>query len=160
MSLNWRMLMKQLNDNKLGIKCEWMDTKRLLVNPDGQVLPCCFFANVIYMYGKMKDKGDKYALDKDDESIEKRVSRRKKFEEKISAKIENQIGDKSIINSETKNDNVLMDYYENKEQYNIFDNSLENIINSEWFTKTLPESWDDETKAPRPCKVHCMKKYE
>lgn len=145
-----------LNENKMNIRCEWMESKRVLINPDGQVLPCCFLANVVYMYGKMGDDGSKYVLDKD-ESVEKRVERRKKFEKKISGEIESQIGDKSIINGETGQDNVLMDYYENKEKYNIFENSLEDIINSDWFTKTLPESWDDPNLTIRQCEKYCMK---
>lgn len=131
--------MKQLNDNKLGIRCQWMETQRLLVNPDGQALPCCFFANVMYMYDKLNVQG--------------------KIAEKHN-QINNQIGDKDVIVADTKSNDVLMDYYLNKEKYNIHENSLEDIINSEWFTKTLPESWDDEAKAPRHCKKHCTVKNE
>lgn len=145
--------MDQLNKNKLNIKCEWMEANRILINPDGQVLPCCFLANTIYMYDKTNISESKYLLDKD-EPVEKRVERRNSFENQISK----QIGDKDIINNETKQDNVLMDYYVNKSKYNIFENSLEDIINSEWFTKTLPESWDDESKVTRQCKKYCTRK--
>jgi len=131
--------MKQLNENKLNIRCQWMETKRLLINPDGQVLPCCFFANVMYMYDKLGTS------------------------EKIAEKknqINSQIGDADIIKKQTETADVLMDYYKNKEKYNIHDTSLEDIIKSDWFTKTLPESWDDENKAPRHCKKHCIKNEE
>lgn len=36
---------------KHDIVCEWMNqwkNSRLLINPDGQVLPCCYLANLIY----------------------------------------------------------------------------------------------------------------
>jgi hypothetical protein len=152
-----------LNDNNLNIECDWMKTKKLLINPDGQVLPCCYFANVIYMYDKMNSGNDfkdiskesKYLLDKN-ESVEERVKRRTEFESDISK----QIGDKSIINKQTKDENVLMNYYRNREKYNIFENDIESIINSEWFVKTLPESWNDEKSAPRQCKKHCQVKDE
>lgn len=152
--------MKQLNDNKLNIKCEWMETKRLLINPDGQVLPCCYLANVVYMYDLMNkidapEDDSKYLLDAD-ESVETRVKRRNDFQNKISE----QIGDKERIIKETKQDNVLMNYYQNKDKYNIHKTPLEEIINSEWFTKTLPESWDNSDVAVRQCKKHCTKKNE
>lgn len=148
----------------MNIQCEWMESQRILINPDGQVLPCCFLANVIYMYDKMNtieklgtsrnnSKESKYLLDKD-EPVEERVKRRDEFESNISK----QIGDKDIINEQTKQENVLMDYYENRKKYNIFETSLEDIITSEWFTKTLPESWDDEKRTPRQCKQYCTRK--
>ena len=131
--------MKQLNDNKLGIRCQRMETRRLLINPDGQVLPCCYFANIIYMYDKLG------------------------ITEKIYEKhnqITDQIGDKAVIQSQTRDEDVLMQYYSEKEKYNIFNNSVEDIINNEWFTKTLPESWDHENKAPRQCQKYCKKNVE
>lgn len=155
---------EKLNDNKLNIECQWMKSKRLLINPDGQVLPCCYFANVIYMYDKMniteklgssKSDESKYLLDKD-ESVEERVKRRNKFESDISK----QIGDKDRIIKETKEENVLMNYYKNKNEYNIFETDLEDIIESEWFLKTLPESWDSKEKAPRQCQEYCRVKDE
>lgn len=131
--------MNQLNDNKLNIKCQWMKTRRLLINPDGQVLPCCYFANIIYMYDKLG-------------TVEKIYEKQNQ--------ITDQIGNKAIIQSQTRDEDVLMRYYSEKEKYNIFDVPLSDIINSEWFTKTLPESWNDENKAPRQCKKYCVKKNE
>lgn len=128
---------KQLNDNKLNIKCEWMETRRLLINPDGQVLPCCYFANVMYTYN------------------------RRGTPEKIAEKrnqITEQIGDSEIIQNQTKKSDVLMDYYNEKEKYNIHHTPLEEIIESDWFTKQLPESWDDENTVVRHCKKHCQVK--
>ena len=128
--------MKQLNDNELGIQCQWMETRRLLINPDGQVLPCCYFANIIYMYDKL--------------------GATEKIYEKQN-QITDQIGDKAVIQSQTRGEDVLMQYYSEKEKYNIFNNTVEDIINSEWFIKTLPESWDHENKAPRQCQKYCKK---
>lgn len=42
---------KHQQTNKNCITCQWMDTRRVLVNPDGQVLPCCYIANPFYTGG-------------------------------------------------------------------------------------------------------------
>ena len=128
-----------INHNKLNVECEWMKTKRLLVNPDGQVLPCCFFANVIYMYDKLG-------------TTEKIAEKRNQ--------ISDQIGDKTRITNDTATTDVLMNYYNNREKYNIHNTPLEEIINSDWFTKTLPESWNDPNLLVRQCKKYCQKKNE
>lgn len=148
--------MKNLNENKLNIECEWMKTKRILVNPNGQVLPCCYFANAVYMYDMMKETEStesKYLLDQD-EPVDERVQRRNDFEDEIT----NKIIDKKLLNTKSAQENVLMRYFQDKDEYNLHKVSLEDIINSEWFTKTLPESWNDEKTAPRFCKKHCTKK--
>lgn len=131
---------EKLNDNKLNIECQWMKNKRLLINPDGQVLPCCFFANVIYMLTKFNDN-DMKAKGKD-------------------RGIEDQIMDKGLVAIETNAEPVFQEYLKNKENYNIHHTPLEEIINSNWFTKTLPESWDDPNIAVRQCKKHCQIKDE
>lgn len=132
--------MKQLNDNKQNIRCQWMETNRLLINPDGQALPCCFFANVMFTAEKL--------------------GRPKSWKPKEKYGIEDQIGDRERVSYITATEAVLNEYHENKEQYNIRNNSLEDIVNSEWFTKTLPESWDDSTRTVRQCKKHCTVKNE
>ena len=97
----------------MNIKCKWQENNRVLVNPDGQVLPCCYLGNQHYTYN-MKDN-DKWQ-------------------------------------------DVMKDYDDNKELYNIHSNTMENIISSEWFTKTLPESWEDESKLLWQCKRWCGEK--
>lgn len=128
-----------LNENKCNIQCEWMDTNRLLINPDGQVLPCCYFANVIYTYDKLGVPG--------------------KIAEKPN-QVTYQMGNKLAISEQTKSTNILMNYYQNREKYNINENSLEDIITSDWFVKTLPESWDDSDKIASHCVKHCTKKSD
>lgn len=132
--------MQPPNENKCGIKCEWMQTKRLLINPDGQVLPCCFFANVIYMYDRMGAP--------------------ESWEPKDEYGISDQLLDVPRVAYETSKEHILMNYHKNKEDYNIFENDMEDIINSEWFTKTLPESWNDEDTLPTQCKKYCQMKDE
>jgi hypothetical protein len=92
------------------IKCKWLENNRILVNPDGQVLPCCYLANINWV---QKQKGI------------------------------------------TKEGDVMQDYNDNKEKYNIHNNDMKDIINGEWFSKTLPDSWKDETKTIIQCKKWC-----
>ena len=96
----------------MRIKCEWMERNRLLINPDGQVLPCCYLANPSYT--------------------------------------------KSITKSDKIYQGYVMDQYDSdKEKYNIHNNDMKDIIKGKWFTKTLPESWEDETKTLHQCKQFC-----
>lgn len=53
---------------------------------------------------------------------------------------------------------VLMSYYENEKELNLENNSIEEILNHEWYQKTLPESWDSD-KPFRLCMVMCSKKF-
>lgn len=41
--------MHQNIKDKPCINCRWLETRTIVVNPDGQVLPCCYFANSLYM---------------------------------------------------------------------------------------------------------------
>lgn len=34
--------------SKPVIRCKWAEENKFLVNPDGQVLPCCYLANAMY----------------------------------------------------------------------------------------------------------------
>ena len=97
--------MSLLNKNKCGVVCEWMENNRTIINPDGQVIPCCYFANILYAY-------DKFDVPSDNT---------------ITA----QIGD--------KHKNPLID-----------------ILNEDWFTKTLPESWDDSDRLTKQCRLNCV----
>lgn len=131
---------KQLNENKLNIQCEWMKSKRLLINPDGQVFPCCYFANVMYTADKL--------------------GRPDSWKPKEEYGIEDQIGDTERVSYITATEGVLNEYHNEKEKYNIHHTPLEEIINSDWFTKTLPESWDNPNIAVRQCKKYCQMKDE
>ena len=35
-----------MSSKKVTIQCEWLKDNRVLVNPDGQVWPCCYLGNV------------------------------------------------------------------------------------------------------------------
>ena len=97
-----------------------MQDNRILVNPDGQVFPCCYLGNPHY-FGTEKQ---------------------------------------GQLNLERERADVMKQYDDNKNLYNINTTNMADIISSEWFTKTLPESWEDETQTIRTCKEWCGKKNE
>lgn len=125
--------MKPLKPNKCNVTCEWMQAGRVLINPDGQVLPCCFFANVMYMVGKLP-------ADVPEDDVYNR-----------------QNGPKWKIREQFRDEPVLREYVENKDDFNVFKRPLNEILESDWFQKTLPESWDDSDKLVLQCANHCTK---
>ena len=116
--------------------CEWMQSRRAIVNPDGQVIPCCFIANVLYMVDKIAPV-DELAKQRDD--------------------VTDQIGKKDVIKREFFEDPVLADYYENRDRFNIFKRPLQDILADDWFTKDLPESWNDSDNIPTQCWWNCSR---
>lgn len=126
--------------NRQNIQCEWMAKNNALINIDGQVYPCCYLANSftlrnIFGHDVKKD-----------------------FPEEMN------YGGKKWKKSEEKNlekkEHILEEYFDNKKDLNLHENSLEDILNHDWFTKTLPESWDDESKTHKLCKKYCSVKSE
>lgn len=106
----------QLADEKTIIECEWLETNRALVNPDGQVWPCCFLANQQYKFAQKNE----YLPSEDHPA--------------------------------------LVEYNKLKDELNIHNDTLTNILKHEWFEKTLPESWKDPANAIRQCEKFCSKK--
>jgi hypothetical protein len=45
----------------------------------------------------------------------------------------------------------------NKQKYNVFENSIKDIVNSEWFTQTLPKSFTSDDPIPQ-CAQQCSTK--
>jgi hypothetical protein len=116
------------------ISCEWMTRKRIVVNPDGQVIPCCYFANNIFV-SKQFGYPDKY------ESIDKYP-------------LEYELVNYPLVSHETTQDPILNSYIENKQDLNIFNNDIEDILSHEWFQE-LYDSWNDENKISPICLKHC-----
>ncbi len=93
---------------KVTIQCEWLKDNRVLVNPDGQVWPCCYLGNV--------------GLD--------------------------------------INHSVIREYENKKDELNLFtNNNLCDIIQHDWFSKTLPNSWNSENPT-KQCVKFCGNKNE
>lgn len=64
-----------------------------------------------------------------------------------------QTGEESLL---TKNPH-FKEYIDNKEKYNIFKNSIKDIINGKWFTQTLPDSFSTNNAIPQ-CVNQCSSK--
>ncbi len=94
------------------VECEWRNKQKVVVNPDGQVWPCCYLCNPTYKHsvvvGHMLEKND-----------------------------------------------VWLKYLANAEKYNVFNRPLSEIMREEWFTETLPESWEKEETSLQACKHWC-----
>ena len=116
--------------------CKWMeDDEQMLINPDGQVLPCCYLSPY-FRIDKMPLKSREQAW--------------KDFD-----KIEDQLYHIDLTNYLVHNEYLYKEYEKRKDKLNIFENDLEDILNSEWFTKILPESWENEDTIAGPCKRIC-----
>lgn len=125
------------NYGKLNIKCEWIEKNTILVNPDGQVWPCCYIGNPNFLYETIENPDDKLV----DGVI-----------------MENQLEN---VNKQAKyhlNNPTIKKYVDNKKEHNIFNKPLHEIVKSEWFTKTLPESWSDSDTLIHQCWRLCNKK--
>jgi hypothetical protein len=120
-----------------NIKCEWVESKRIVVNPDGQVWPCCYLANSAYLHTSL-DRPTKYI-------------------EKNTLGLEDQLINIEEAAVNTGFQPLMREYFEKQEEYNILNKPIQIILMSEWFAKTLPESWNNEERVLHQCKVHCSK---
>ena len=41
---DWFKKMKDWNEKKYNISCEWMNDNKLVINSDGNIVPCCYFS--------------------------------------------------------------------------------------------------------------------
>jgi hypothetical protein len=98
-----------------------MAANRIVVNPDGQVWPCCYLCNNAY-YAKQLESQGKSEMD---------------WWLKDSA------------------NSIMHKYFENKEELNLTQKSMEQILNHEWYQKTLPESWEKEETRLQECRDFC-----
>lgn len=100
----------RLESGEIKVKCQWMENNRILVNPDGGVLPCCYLGNNEY---------------------------RTQFEDW-------RVG------------HLMNEYKKNAHDLNIKNKPLEEIVEHEWFTKTLPESWKNAENVAEQCIRFCL----
>ena len=57
---------------KTEIRCKWAEWGKVLVNPDGQVWPCCYFANRTYnaqRHGGFFEEGSNWFKDEEGAKI-------------------------------------------------------------------------------------------
>ena len=108
------------------IVCEWAEKNKFLVNPDGQVWPCCYLANPAF---------------------KRRVTR-----EDIQTKLTE---DEWVILKKDDHP-LMDKYIDNMDDLNINNKNIEEILTHEWFTKTLPNSWlsNPHRQCKITCGVH------
>jgi len=126
--------------NQKNIKCEWMAKNNALANIDGQVYPCCYLANSFTLRSIF---GPDVKKDYPDEMTYGGRKWKKSDEKDLDTKVY-----------------LLEEYFKHKDELNLYNNSLEDILNHEWFTKTLPKSWQEDEKTHRLCAKHCSVKSE
>ena len=95
------------------IECKWRKNNKVLINPDGQVFPCCYLANFMFMTEKEKWK-------------------------QIHAK-----------------QPIMQEYEKNKEDLNLNNKTMPEILSHDWFDKTLVESWYKEETTLMQCERFC-----
>ena len=106
---------------KTFIRCAWLAENRLLINPDGQVWPCCYLANKAYNAEQLEKIG--------------------------KSKVTWWFGDEQ--------DKTMFKYFENKDDLNLKNKPLDEILNHEWYQDTLPESWKHEETRLKECRDFC-----
>lgn len=114
---------------KTYIKCRWQEQGRILVNPDGQVWPCCYLCNKAYKSENMGVYGPNNQV------------------EDMSQEGENWYWE--------ERDKAMLEYKKNYHDLNLKNKSMEEIINHEWFVKTLPESWEKPETRITECRKFC-----
>ena len=111
------------------------DDEQILVGPDGQVLPCCYLSGY-FRAGNVSPK-EPNTWDWDP--------------------VEDQLYHKDRVVYHVSSQYLYKEYKKRKDNLNLFTNDLEDILDNEWFTKILPESWEDPNKIASPCKRICTK---
>ena len=66
-----------LTENKPCITCKWLNEEKILVNPDGQVLPCCYLGNTNFL--NLSDPSNRSGWDKDGSVLNKYKKNRHKY---------------------------------------------------------------------------------
>jgi len=108
------------------IVCEWKEAGRALVNPDGQVWPCCYLCNGAYKKQQL-DRID--VLDITEWDMDGTHAMRQEY--------------------------VMFQYWKNKDRYNVYNQSISEVLEGDWFTKVLPASWEDPEFTLQACERNC-----
>lgn len=117
-----------MKKKKTYIKCSWQELGKILINPDGQVYPCCYLCNKAFKSEMLGVFGPNNSTD-------------------VNAEGQNWYGKKS--------DQVMIEYKKQYDELNIKKNSMRNILNHKWFTETLPKSWEKEETRLDMCRQYC-----
>lgn len=110
----------------ITVTCQWATRNKYLVNPDGQVLPCCYLANLHYYAKQLGINSDQLYS-----------------------------GHKAEMAQ-----NLMAEYNRLADDNNINNKDISEIMNGEWFSKILPESWESEDTLHVQCKRMCSNAFD
>ena len=118
----------------MKIKCKWLEEdEQILINPDGQVIPCCYLSPYFTTSLSHPLEYDQWVFDE----------------------FEDQLYHRDRAHAHVSSMHLYKEYQKVADELNIFKNDLEDILNHDWYTKILPESWTDESKVSTPCRRIC-----
>ena len=60
--------------------------------------------------------------------------------------------------SEDAGHEIMQKYWKHMDELNLKNNSIDDVLNHEWYSKTLPESW--ETNPHRLCDLMCGEHWD
>ena len=112
---NWQGI-KKMN----YIKCRWLEKGRIVVNPDGQVHPCCYFANFNYIAKNTDPEGYRKNWDG------------------------------------TSNHSIMSEYEKDRDDLNVNNKSMKEILSHKWYSKSLPDSWKEQDTRHEICIRFCQ----
>ena len=120
------------------IYCYWYERGEVQINPDGQVFPCCFIANSMYLaktFGYPK----------------RGTLERRKDPDNILFQLEEP---EAVAESLLERDWCHTEYVENEHELCLDNHSINEIVNHKWFKKMekAREKWET---APHICRDHC-----
>jgi len=125
-----------MSDKK--VYCYWYERGELQINPDGQVFPCCFIANSMYLaktFGYPK-RGD---------------LKRRTDPDRVMFELEEPEG---VAESLLEGDWCHTEYVESEHEMCLDNYSINEIVNHKWFKKMEKARKKWET-APEICRRNC-----
>ena len=124
------------------IRCSFFEKNEVNINPDGQVYPCCFFANTLYITKQFgyPSAGDIPLHNIDPTSIQNGLQ-----------------NSESIAIGVIDSNPIYKEYVKNEADYNLDNKSIKEILDSDWFSdlEKARETWET---APQVCKNWCTVK--
>lgn len=120
------------------IHCYWWENGELQINPDGQVFPCCFLANPLYLT-KVFGYPERDSLDRRIDS------------DNVLFQLENA---ESLAENVHNGYDINKSYIKYADELNLDNKSMSEIINHKWF-KDLEKAREKWETAPQPCRTHC-----
>jgi len=122
---------------KIYIKCSWQEMGRILINPDGQVYPCCYLCNKAFKTEILGVFGPNNQV------------------EDLSQKGENWYWKTNPESEAGSGDTVMIEYKKHYDELNLKKKSMKDILNHKWFTEILPKSWEKEETRSDQCRQFC-----